>query len=82
MDKNLSWREYIDLVALEISKTIGIIASLRHSVPFRTLSQVYPFLIYSYLISILSILFLPEGQATKTKLEKLSLILRKKGLFG
>ena len=25
MDKNLSWREYIDLVALEISKTIGII---------------------------------------------------------
>ena len=62
MDKNLSWREYIDLVALEISKTIGIIASsFRHYVPFRTLSQVYPFLIYSYLISILCILFLPKG---------------------
>ena len=38
MDKNLSWREYIDLVALEISKTIGIIASsFRHYVPFREL---------------------------------------------
>ena len=37
IDKNLNWKAHIDLIALKISKTIGIIAKLRH--PFLLLSS-------------------------------------------
>ena len=37
IDKNLNWKAHIDLIALKISKTIGMIAKLRH--PFLLLSS-------------------------------------------
>ena len=37
IDKNLSWKYHIDYVASKISRTIGIIARLRHFIPLSTL---------------------------------------------
>ena len=34
IDQHLSWKHHIDHIALRISKTVGIIARLRHHVPF------------------------------------------------
>ena len=39
IDKNLNTKAHIDLIALKISKTIGVIAKLRHFVPFLLLSS-------------------------------------------
>ena len=36
IDKKLNWKAHIDLIALKTSKTIGLIAKLRH--PFLLLS--------------------------------------------
>ena len=36
IDKNLSWKYHIDYVASKISRTIGIIARLRHFIPLST----------------------------------------------
>ena len=33
IDKNLNWKVHIDLIALKISKTVGMVAKLRHLVP-------------------------------------------------
>ena len=63
IDKNFSWIEHIHLVPLKISKTMEIIARLRHFVPFRTLSQIYQSLIYPCLSYGLS----SCGQATKVR---------------
>ena len=32
IDKNLNWKVHIDLIALKISKTVGMVAKLRHLV--------------------------------------------------
>ena len=40
LDSHLSWKYHIDNVALKISRIIGVIARLRHLVPFTTL--IYP----------------------------------------
>ena len=37
LDSNLSWKYHIDFVASKITKTIVIIARLRHYVPLYTL---------------------------------------------
>jgi len=39
--KNLSWKYHIDYVASKISRTIGIIARLRHLIPLSTLQTIY-----------------------------------------
>ena len=41
IDSNLSWKFHVDYVALKISKSVGIIARLRHFVPFHTLLGIY-----------------------------------------
>lgn len=41
IDSNLSWRYQIDYISLKISKSIGIIARLRHFVPISTLQRIY-----------------------------------------
>ena len=51
IDSNLTWKHYVDHIASKISKTIGIIARLRHFVPLSTLltiyqSHVFPFMSY------------------------------------
>ena len=37
LDSHLSWKYHIDKVALKISRFIGVVARLRHLVPFTTL---------------------------------------------
>ena len=41
IDKYLNWKTHIDLIALKISKTIGIIARLRHFVPLSVTTKLY-----------------------------------------
>ena len=48
INKNLSWK-YIHYVASKISRTIGIIARLRHFIPLSTLLTIYRSLVAPYL---------------------------------
>ena len=41
LDSNLSWKIHIEYVALKMSKTVGIIAKLRHLVSPHTLLIIY-----------------------------------------
>ena len=45
LDSHLSWKYHIDNVALKISRIVGVIARLRHLVPFTTLLSIYRSLI-------------------------------------
>ena len=73
--KNLNWKVHIDLIALKISKAIGMIAKLRHFVPLSVLVKLYHSLISPYLIYGIS----SWGQASQSNLEKL-LLLQKRAL--
>ena len=45
IDGNLSWKQHIDYISMKISKGIGIIARLRHLIPFSALLNIYRSLI-------------------------------------
>ena len=75
LDSHLSWKYHIDNVALKISRIIGVIARLRHLVPFNTLLSIYRSLILPYLSYGLA----SWGQAAKSHLQKL-LVLQKRAL--
>ena len=49
LDEHLTWKYHIDYVASKVSKTVGIIARLRHFVPFQILTSIYRSLILPYL---------------------------------
>ena len=49
IDENLSWKTHINSVATKVSKTIGLIARLRHTVPTCTLLNIYQSLIVPYI---------------------------------
>ena len=49
LDSNLSWKFQINNVALKISRTVGVVAHLRHFVPRTTLLNIYQSLIFFYL---------------------------------
>ena len=49
LDKHLTWKHHIDYVASKISKTVGIIARLRHFIPFQVVTSIYRSLILPYL---------------------------------
>ena len=49
IDSNLSWKYHIESICQKISKSIGIIAKIRHYVPRRVLLSVYNSLIVPYL---------------------------------
>ena len=76
MDSNLSWKYHISHVASKISCNIGIIARLRHFIPFitRLIINIYRSLIFPYISYGLN----AWGQAAKTHLDKI-LLLQKKG---
>jgi len=40
IDSNLSWKIHIEYITLKISKTVGLIAKLRHFVPLHTLLNI------------------------------------------
>ena len=75
IDENLSWKYHIAHIASKISKTIGIIASLKHFVPLNTLHHIYISLIQPYLLYGI----VAWGQAAKTYKNKI-LILQKRAL--
>ena len=73
IDKNLSWKIHIDNVATKLSKTVGLVAKLRHFVPQHTLLNIYRALILPYL----SYGLIVWGQALKTHLKKILLLHKK-----
>ena len=75
IDKNLGWKYHIDYVASKISRTIGIIARLRHFIPLSTLLTIYRSLVAPYL----TYGIIAWGQAAKSNLRKI-LILQKRAL--
>ena len=75
IDNNLSWKYHIDYISSKVSKGIGIIARLRHLVPFATLLNIYRSLIEPYI----SYGLIAWGQAANTHLNKV-LILQKRAL--
>ena len=75
LDSNLSWKFQINNVALKISRTVGVVAHLRHFVPRTTLLNIYQSLILPYLTYGLA----AWGQAAKTHLQKI-LVLQKRVL--
>ena len=75
MDSNLSWKFQINNVALKISRTVGVVARLRHFVPRTTLLNIYQSLILPHLTYGLA----AWGQAAKTHLQKI-LVLQKRVL--
>ena len=75
IDFNLSWKEHINYIVSKISRSIGIIAKLRHFVPYETLINIYKTLINPYIYyGICS-----WGNSAKTHLERL-LVLQKRVL--
>ena len=75
LDSNLSWKFQINNVALKISRTVGVVARLRHFVPRTTLLNIYQSLILPYLTNSL----VAWGQAAKTHSQKI-LVLQKRVL--
>ena len=67
MLKILSWKTHINSVATKISKTIGLIARLRHIVPTCTLLNIYQSLIVPYITYGL----ISWGNACKTFLDQI-----------
>ena len=41
LDSNLSWKFHINNVALKVSRTVGVVARVRHFVPRTTLLNIY-----------------------------------------
>ena len=72
LDSHLSWKYHIDNVALKISRIIGVIARLRHLVPFTTLLSIYRSLILPYMY--LSYGLAAWGQAAKSHLQKIHVL--------
>ena len=73
IDSNLTWKHHISHIASKISKSVGIICTLRHLAPFSTLLNIYRSLIYpnsSYGL-------VAWGQPAKSHMEKI-LILQKR----
>ena len=70
LDSHLSWKYHIDNVAVKVSRIIGVIARVRHLVPFTILLSVYRSLILPYLSYGLA----AWGQAAKSHLQKIILL--------
>ena len=75
IDSDLSWKNHIDFICHKISKSIGIIAKLRHYIPRHLLLSIYHTLITPYLTYGIS----AWGYCAKTHLNRL-LILQKRVL--
>lgn len=78
IEKNLSWRNQIDSLILKISKTVGMIAKLRHFVPQNILLHIGISIILLSILIFLMVLQLGEWPAS-TALNRI-LILQKRCL--
>ena len=75
INENLSWKNHLDCVITKISKTIGMIAMLRHFVPSFVLTNIYKSLISPYFTYRL----VAWGNASKNYLNKI-VVLQKRVL--
>ena len=75
MDSNLLWSDHVSNVALKISKTVGIIAKLRHVLPTSVFLNIFNSFIHPHL----SYGLVVWGQTSKTNLKK-NLIHQKRAL--
>ena len=75
IDSNLTWADHINLIALKISKSVGILSKLKHSLPRKILRTLYQTLILPHLSYCCSV----WSSATKTQLNKL-FILQKRAI--
>ena len=75
LDSNLRWKFRIYNVVLKVSRTVGVVARLRHFVSRSTLLNIYQSLILPYLTYGLA----AWGQPAKTHLQKI-LVLQKRVL--
>ena len=75
IDETLSWKYHIVHLASKISKTIGLIARLRHFVPLATVHHIYISLIQPYLLYGI----VAWGRAAKIHTNKI-LLLQKRAL--
>ena len=66
-DCNLSWSFHINYISIKVSKSVGVIAKLRHFVPQETLITLYWALIHPYLNYGIEI----WGQSSKSLFNKL-----------
>ena len=73
IDKNLTWKYHIDAITAKISKTIGLISKLRHSIPRHILLYIYRTLIHPHLNYGLAV----WDQASKISLNKILILLKK-----
>ena len=49
VDKNLAWKYHTDAIAAKISKSIGLISKLRHSIPRHIMFYIHQTLIHPQL---------------------------------
>ena len=75
IDSNLTWKYHISYITSKISKTIDVIARLRHFLPSSTLLTLYRSLISPYLLYGLTV----WGQAPEIYLNQI-LVLQKRAL--
>ena len=75
IDSSLTWKNHIDQIALRISKTVGLLAKLRHFAPLITLINIYKSLILPHVSYGLTV----WGMASKCYINKI-LILQKRAL--
>ena len=75
LDSDLLWKNHIDFICHKMSKSIGIIAKLRHYIPRQLLLSIYHTLVTPYLTYGIS----AWGYCAKTHLNRL-LILQKRAL--
>ena len=75
IDSSLSWKHHINYISQKVSRSIGIIAKLRHFIPQQPLLTIFKTLINPYL----SYGICTWGQSTKTQLNRL-LVLQKRAL--
>ena len=73
LESNLSWKSGIDNVVLKVSRTVGVVARLRHFVPRTTLLNIYQSLILPYYTFGLA----AWSQPAKTHLQKILLLLKR-----
>ena len=67
IEKHLSWKHHIEHIIINVSRTVGLIAKLRHFLPTHTLLNIYQALIAPYLTYGLTV----WGQACESYLDKL-----------
>ena len=75
LDSHLSWKYHIGYINSKISKTIGVIARLRHFVPKTTLIRIYQSLIFPYMSYGITV----WGQAAQSYINQI-LVLQKRAL--